>query len=212
MEFAGLMQKVGQKSQDSLLGDAWGAFGATGDYFANLANAMTRYAGETMNAHGQILGSEMTRWGAKYRLQDAAKAAGYAGDVQRSGEEAAANRLLALGQDIGRVYAGAAGGNIDVSSRTVRGIDRAARMMAQRDVAATARTAAAQANRHIDEARGARLGYVGDILSADTQRIQGEYSEFVARSNKKMARYSAAGQLGMAFGRLGLDAALSTLA
>ena len=137
--------------------------------------------------------AELARYNAKSHLEDANRAVEFAGDVQRSGEEAGVNRYLQLQQDIGRIYAGAAGGNIDVSSATVRHVDASARSMAQRDVSAINRSAQQSANQYVDQARDARLAYISDMTAAKMQDIQASYNNKIARSNARLGTWSAVG-------------------
>ena len=193
--------------------DAWGLYGSVGDYFSSMANATMQYANATLRVGSLRAGAAATRWGARLAQREAHRTAGqyarYAGDVQKSGEEAAANRRLALGRDVGRMRAGAAGAGIDLSSRTVTRAENAARLMAERDVGATLRTAAQQANRHMDEARTTRLNADLAVVNADLQSdlsgIQAQYEESAARANRRIANYSAWGRIGDAGLRLGLD-------
>lgn len=169
--------------------------GAVWQFGAQVAGAWGSYYQTKANSAMQRINARLTRYNAKSHLEDAESAVGYAGDVQRSGEEAGVNRYLQLGQDIGRIYAGAAGGNIDVSSGSVRHVDSAARLMAARDVAAQNRSTQQAANQYVDEARNARLAYVSDMTAARMQEIQASYNNKIARSNARLQTWAAAGSL-----------------
>ena len=199
-----------------IYGDMMALYGSVGDYFSTMANATMQYANAITRSGSLRAGAAAGRWGARLARGQARSAAGqyarYAADVQAAGEEAAANRRLLLGRDIGRMHAGAAGAGIDLSSRTVTRAERAARLMAERDVGATLRTAAQQSNRYMDEARTTRLNADLAVVNADLQsrlsNIQADYEEAAARSNKRIAQYSAWGQIGDAALKLGITAAM----
>ena len=183
---AGTMKDWGTGLQ--ITGGVWRFGGEVG-------GAWSSYYQTKANGSMQRTNAQLTRNNAKSHREDAKSASRYAGDVQRAGEEAAVNRYLQLGQDVGRIYAGAAGGNIDVSSRTVKQAESAARLMANRDVAAINRSAAQAANRYVDEARNARLAYVSDMAAGRMMDIGAKYQNRVARSNAQMSMWSAAGGL-----------------
>ena len=193
--------------------DTWRLYGTVGDYFSTMANATMQYANATLRAGSLRAGAAATGWGARLAQRAAHRTAGqyarYAGDVQAAGEEAAANRRLLLGRDVGRMHAGAAGAGIDLSSRTVTRAENAARLMAERDAGATLRTAAQQANRHMDEARTTRLNADLNVVNADLQsklsNIQANYEESAGRANRKIAQYSAWGDIGDASNKLVVD-------
>ena len=169
--------------------------GAVWQFGAQLGGVWGSYYQTKANSAMQRVNADLTRYNAKSHLDAAANAIKYAGEVQRSGEEAAVNRYLQLGQDIGHVYAGAAGGNIEASSRTVGHVVSAARRMADRDVAAINRSTAQAANQHVDEARNARLAYVSDMTAARMMDIKARYDNRIARSNAHLGTWGAAGGL-----------------
>ena len=169
--------------------------GAVWQFGAQVAGAWSSYYQTKANSAMQRINAKLTRYNAKTHLENAESAIEYAGDVQKSGEEASVNRYLQLGQDIGRIYAGAAGGNIDVSSGSVRHVDSSARLMAERDVAAQNRSTQQAANQYVDEAKNARLAYVSDMTAAKMQEIQARYNNRIARSNAHLQTWAAAGGL-----------------
>lgn len=171
------------------------AIGAVWDFADSAVNAWTKYYGEALNADMTGISADLKRQAAGSYLDQAASATRHAGQVQQAGMESAVNRYLRLGRDIGHIYAGAAGGNIDVSSNTVRDVDRAARLMANRDVAAISRSAANQAQDYSDAAKAARISYIGEQTAADMMDINAEYSKKIARSQMRSSMWSAAGKM-----------------
>lgn len=169
-----------------------------------LGSVWSRYAEAQGNYGIQMAGAGLQRIGAEAKERSAAGYAQMAGDVQRSGEEAAVNRYLQLHRDIGRIYAGAAGGGIEVSSRVVSAADRTARQMANRDVTAINRTYAAQANQHLDQASQVRLAAAADRANARMAEVQARYGRDIARSNRTLGMWSAAGNLMGSLGSLAL--------
>lgn len=181
--------------------------GALWDFGAKASGAWTKYYEAKANSNMMRINAQLTRYNAKAHLEDAESAMMHAGEVQRAGEEGAVNRYLQLGQDIGRIYSGAAGGGIDVSSKVVGQVDSAARTMAQRDVDAMNRSTAQAANQYVDEARNARLAYISDLTAARMQEIQARYNKRIAASNARLGTWSAAaslaGNVGLAFSMYG---------
>lgn len=177
----------------NIAGTAVRAAGIDGQFGTELLGAWGTYFKGKLSAGMQKLQADQMRFDAKGFLEDAESYIGTAGKVQRSGEEAGVNRYLQLGQDIGRIYAGAAGGNIDVSSGTVRHVDSSARLMAERDVAATNATAADQANAYVSQAKSARLDYINAMTQAKMQDINARLTKKLAKSMMRSQIVSAVG-------------------
>ena len=161
-----------------------GILGAWGGYVEAKLNA------RRMEAQADSLGAE-----ASGRLKDAESYNASAGGEQRAGLESAALRTRQLGEDIGRIYAGAAAGNIDVgASRTVREVDSASRVMAGQDVDAISASAAGRAASYQAQAQGARADAGRIAAQAEMQRIQARYTRKVGRTKMRAGIWSAAGQ------------------
>jgi hypothetical protein len=172
-----------------------GTVGAVWQFGAQVAGAWGSYYQTKANSAMQRINAGLMRYNAKSHLESAESNVEYAGNVQQAGEEEAVNRYFQLGQDIGHIYAGAAGGNIDVASRSVSHVDSAARLMAGRDVAAMNRSTQQAANQYIDEAKNARMSYISDMTAAKMQEIQASYNNKIAKSNARLQTWSAAGSL-----------------
>lgn len=139
------------------------------------------------------LQADQERFMAQSYLDDADAYVEAAGGVQKSAEDENRNRYHRLADDVGRVYAGAAAGNIDVTSATVRHVDRSLREQADADVTATNRTAADQANALVAQAGSARANYHNAMASAKMMDIQASYNKKMAKSQRRSALWSAAG-------------------
>ena len=177
----------------NIAGTAVRGAGVDGQFGTELLGAWGTYFKGKLSAKMQKLQADQMRFDAKSYLEDAEAYIGTAGKVQRSGEETGVNRYLQLGQDIGRIYAGAAGGNIDVSSGTVRHVDSSARLMAERDVAATNATAADQANAYVSQAKSARLDYINAMTQAKMMDINARLTKKLSKSMMRSQIVSAVG-------------------
>ena len=176
----------------------WGkivqGIGYTGKFATDLLGAWGNNLARRMDAHAMRVQADLTAAQASSRLRDAESATATAGNEQRTGMEQAALRTRQLGQDVGRIYAGAAAGNIDVgASRTVREVDSAARVMADQDVQAINATASSRANSYIQEAASARADAGRMAAQAEMMRIQSRYQRKVSRSMMRSEMVSAAG-------------------
>ncbi len=167
---------------------------------AIIGNLGTDILGAYGSYYAAKLGSSMmhmqadhARYMAQSQLDDAESYMEAAGGVQESAADANRNRHLRLADDVGRVYAGAAGGNIAVESATVRHVDRSLREQADADVAATNRTAADQANAYVARAGASRADYWNAMASAKMMDIQAHYNKKMAKSQRRSALWSAAG-------------------
>ena len=159
-----------------------------------LYGAWGGYLQSKMASKMQELSADQLRRRADRSLADADALVATAGKVQRAGEDEAVSRLLRLGQTVGRIYAGAAGGNIEVSSRTVRDAESSARLMAYRDVDAINRSAADRANAYVAQAGAARLQRVDDLTQARLMDIEAAYSRKAAKGVMRSQMVSAVGQ------------------
>ena len=175
-------------------GTAVRAAGIDGQFATNLLGAWGTWIQGKLRA--SQLKAQASGYGAEAsgQMADAHAAIRQAGDEQRAGMDQAANRYLVLGQDVGRIYAGAAAGNIEASSRSVGRVESAARMMAGRDVAAIAattksRTDALHSQSVTARANAVRLSAQGDIL-----RAQARYEKKMAQSMMRSQIVSAVGQ------------------
>ena len=173
-------------------GGGMSMFGAVWDFADKAVGAWTTYYGQRANAQMQKIGAKLIKQGAQSHLDASRSLTRQAGEVQQAGEDAAVNRYLQLGQDIGRIYAGAAGSGIDVSSKTVGHVDEAARTMAARDVAAMNKTTQGKANQLLDQALQSRLAYISDMTQAKMQKIQASYSQKIAKSQMRSSIWNAA--------------------
>lgn len=177
-----------------IAGTAVRAAGVDGQFGMDVLGAWGNYFMRRMNARLARVQADAMESSAGGRLRDAASYNATAGNEQRTGLDEAALRTRQLGQDIGRVYAGAASGNIDVgASRTVREVDSAARTMAGQDVETIGANAAGRARTHQAEATSARADAGRISAQAEMQRVAARYQRRVAKSQFRMDLLSAAG-------------------
>ena len=120
------------------------------------------------------------------QIADAHAAIRQAGRVQRAGLHETTNRYLQLGQDVGRIYAGAAAGGIDVSSRSVGRVETAARKMAGRDVEAITATTKSQTDALHAQSISARANANRYLAQGEMLRAQGRYIKRMARSQMRL--------------------------
>ena len=177
----------------NIAGTAVRAFGVDMQTGFNVLGAWGGYRAAKLNANMMEFEADRMRSQAKDLLEDAQTYIVSAGKAQRAGEEAAVNRYLQLGQDIGRIYSGAAGGNIEASSGVVRNTVSSARLMADRDVKAINASAADQANAYVAQARSSRLNYVNALEQANLMDVQAKYTRKVGKLNMYSGFISAAG-------------------
>ena len=168
--------------------------GYTGQFGERLLGAWGTYLAGKMSARSQKLQATGLRYDAAERLEDATAYLTSAGKAQKAGEDEAVNRYLRLGQDIGRIYAGAAAGNIDVASRSVGRVDSAARLMAGRDVKAIGANAADRANAYVAEATSARVDYIRQMARAKMLDINASYERKMSKGMMRSQMLSAAGR------------------
>lgn len=189
----GLGEKMGlSPTQVNTAATGVSAYGNIANAALEFASIWTDYYNAKFGADMQHASAQMMRDNAPTHLEDAREAMRMAGRVQQTGTEAATNRYLQLGQDIGHVYAGAAGSGIDVSSATVRNVDRSMRLMANRDVAAIGRTAAENARQYARQASAHRRAYTNDLVKANLTDIQADYSKRAALNKAHLGTASAA--------------------
>lgn len=167
--------------------------GIVGNLGTDILGAFGNYYAAKLGSSMLHLQADHGRYMAQGYLDDAGSYMEAAGGVQESAADANRNRYLRLADDVGRVYAGAAGGNIDVGSATVRHVDRSLREQADADVAATNRTAADQANAYVAQAGASRANYWNAMASAKMMDIQAHYNKKMAKSQRRSALWSAAG-------------------
>lgn len=144
---------------------------------ALVAGALNKYWSSRWQAKTLKMQVRATEFAAE---QSKADAGGYmmrAADAQASGWQEAAMRGQRLAQDVGRVYTGAAGAGIDVSSATVRHVERTNRAEAKADMDAINANAAAQGRAYAEQAGNAMADYY--IGMADAAQL---------RQNAKMAK------------------------
>ena len=177
----------------NMAGTGMRAAGVDGQFGTELLGAWGTWYQGKLSASMQRLNASRMRRDAKALLEDAEGYMTSAGKAQQSGEEQAVNRYLMLGQDVGHIYAGAAGGNIDIASNVVGDVESAARAMASRDVTAINRSAADQANAYVAQAKSSRLDYVNAITQAKMQDIQARYTKKLAKSMMRSQIFSAVG-------------------
>ena len=177
----------------NIAGTAVRAAGVDGQFATELLGAWGTWYQGKLSASMQRVAADNMRYDAKGHLEDADSYIATAGKVQRSGEEETTNRYLQLGQDIGRIYAGAAGGNIDIGSAVVGGVESSARLMANRDASAISRTAADRANAYVAQAKSSRLDYINAMTQAKMQDIQASYTKKLAKSMMRSQIISAVG-------------------
>lgn len=129
-------------------------------------------------------------------LRDAREQRRLAGEAQLTGRDEAALRLLALGQDAGRMYAGAAAAGLSAGSRTVRAADLASRRNASRDVAAVSHNARESAAAHMSQALSAEHSWIAQHLQANLRDAQARYERRVARAAMRAGMVSQGAKLG----------------
>lgn len=178
----------------NIAGTATRAAGVDGQFGMDVLGAWGNYFMRRMNARLAMAQADAIDAEAGGRLRDAGTYNATAGSEQRTGLDEAALRTRQLGEDIGRIYAGAAAGNIDVgASRTVREVDSASRIMAGQDVETIGANAAARAGAYQAQAQGARADAGRIAARGEMQRIQARYQRRVAKSQFRMDLLSAAG-------------------
>lgn len=161
--------------------------------------------GDFIGVYGNYLAQKQQSWSmrqtaqqerlqAKDYLDDATSLFQQAGKVQQSGEEQTRMRYLQLGQDVGRLRAGAAASGVDVSSATVRHVESGQRSMADADAAAVSRSSAERANSYVSQAGTQRRNYVNALADAAMLDIQADLNNKIARSNMRSGMWSAAGR------------------
>ena len=178
----------------NIAGTAVRAAGIDGQFGTKMLGAWGTYFQSKLAAKDAKLQADQIGWGASDSIANANALTASAAKAQRSGEEEAVNRYLALGQDIGRIYAGAAGGKIDVASGTVGEVDSAARLMASRDIAAINANTADRANAYLAEATSARIDAINQQAQAKMLRIEATLQKKLAKSAMRSQIISAAGQ------------------
>ena len=139
--------------------------------------ALNKYWASRWEARSLKMQARVAKWQARQSKADAAGLMLQAGDAQAEGWQESAMRGQRLAQDVGRVYAGAAGAGIDVSSYTVRHVEETNRREAAADVDAINANAAAKGAAYARQAGNAMAAY--HIGMADAAQL---------RANAKMAR------------------------
>ncbi len=157
-----------------------------------IGSIWSNYYNAKFSSDMQRIGAQLTRQSASSYLDDAREATRMAGRVQQTGVDSATNRYLQLAQDVGHIYAGAAGSGIDVSSATVRHVDRSARLMAQRDVSAINRSTAEAARQFTRQASAYQRSYGSTLVKANLADIQADYARRAARTQAQFGTFSAA--------------------
>lgn len=164
----------------SILGRAISQGGTDTSLFGKLGNAWTNYLRGKLQAKSMRLQGDMYGVQADEYDRQAEDYMRIAGDAQLAGRQRAEIRGLQLGQDIGRIYAGAAGSGIDVSSATVGNVERGMRREAATDIDAISANAAGEANSAIYSASAAR-----------TSAIWARADQQMAYLNSKWAKHSS---------------------
>lgn len=196
-DMSGAAQAAGSAGGGGTLG-WWGkvveGIGHTGQWGVNLYGAWGGYMNAKLASTMQKFDADQMRYYAKDHLRSAEGYMATAGKTQRAGEEEAVNRYLQLGQDIGRIYAGAAGGNIEVTSGVVRNVESAARIMADRDVSAINRSTADRTNAYVNAAASERMDYVREMTQARMIDIGARLNRKLAKTNMYSGMISATGK------------------
>ena len=178
----------------NIAGTAVRAAGIDGQYATEMYGAWGGYMNAKLASTMQKFDADQMRYYAKDHLRSAEGYMATAGKTQRAGEEEAVNRYLQLGQDIGRIYAGAAGGNIEVTSGVVRNVESAARIMADRDVSAINRSTADRTNAYVNAAASERMDYVREMTQARMIDIGARLNRKLAKTNMYSGMISATGR------------------
>lgn len=178
----------------NIAGTAIRAVGIDGQYATEMYGAWGGYMNAKLASTEQKFDADQMRYYAKDHLRSAEGYMATAGKTQRAGEEEAVNRYLQLGQDIGRIYAGAAGGNIEVTSGVVRNVESAARIMADRDVSAINRSTADRTNAYVNAAASERMDYVREMTQARMIDIGARLNRKLAKTNMYSGMIAATGR------------------
>lgn len=151
---------------------------------AQLGNAWAAYFGQRLQAGQYRMQASAAEFEAGQGITAAKRYWGAAAGAQRAGWQEAAMRGQRLAQDVGRVYTGAAGAGIDVSSDVVRHVERTNRTEALADMDAINANATAQAQQLMAQSGSAMAQYHIGMGNAA-----------VMRQNAKIARTNAWGEL-----------------
>ena len=134
----------------------------TGAYFrmgGNILHSLNKYWASRWEAKTLKMQSRVAKWEARQNKADAADLMRQSADAQLAGWQEAGMRGQRLAQDVGRIYAGAAGAGIDVSSYTVRHVEETDRREAAADIDAINANAAAQGASYARQAGNAMAAY-----------------------------------------------------
>lgn len=169
----------------------------------NLGSAWNAYIQGKQEARMLEIGAEQSRYKASEYREDATALSKAAGDVQTQGQETAAIRGLRLGQDIGRIFSGAAGSGIDVNSATVQHVAKGTRSEGYRDMSAISKSAANQSQSYINQAISARKNAIWADYDAVVQNLNADLAKQAGRRQMIGGILSAAGMfIGQAGGPL----------
>ena len=160
---------------------------------ATAFKAWTTYLDAKNRARQLKLDAELSRIRAGEYGQDAKSLMEAAGDAQLEGREEAEIRGLQLAQDVGRVYTGAAGAGIDVSSATARHVREGMRREGYRDMANITKRAANAASGYVSQATTARKNQIWANYDAKVQDINAKYAKKMGRLQMIGGLLSAAG-------------------
>ena len=151
--------------------------------------ALNKYWSARWEAKTLKMQARVAKFEARQNKKDAANYMKQAADAQLAGWQEAGMRGQRLAQDVGRIYAGAAGAGIDVSSDVVRHVERTNRAEALADMDAINANAAAQGAAYAQQAGNSMAAYY--IGMADAAQL---------KQNAKMAK--ARGRMEMVGGLL----------
>lgn len=155
--------------------------------------ALNKYWASRWEAKTLKMQSRVAKWEARQNKADAADLMRQSADAQLAGWQEAGMRGQRLAQDVGRIYAGAAGAGIDVSSDVVRHVERTNRAEAFADMDAINANAAAQGASYARQAGNAMAAY--HIGMADAAQLAQN-----AKMAKARGRMEMVGGLLSAFG------------
>lgn len=151
---------------------------------AQLGNAWADYFAQRLKAGQYRMQARGAEFEAKQYIGQAREYWRASSGMQEAGWQEAAMRGQRLAQDVGRVYTSSAGAGIDVSSASVRHVERTNRAEAAADVNAINANATAQARQYMTQSGNAMANYHIGMGNAAA-----------LRQNAKIARSNAWGEL-----------------
>lgn len=175
----------------------------------DMLSAWAQYGAAKASAAMQSAQADAIAMTAGGYTRDAREHRRMAGEAQLEGNDAIALRNLQLGQDVSRVYAGAAGAGLGMDSRIVRHVDRAVRLNARRDTTAIAHNSRESAAAHMSQALASEYGWINQMLSSRMAKVNARYQRRAARGAYIGSLISGAGRLALIGGGAAIGGGLA---